>query len=212
MYYHVMGGGGGTCVALIRHAWSTRQLKRHTHEAHVGYTVVHRVHSYAPSPTLMPTLVPTVPCTRRYIDAGVYTRKAKSYAAEAFLKRKRKMKKTAQMSRQAMKHFSAHKKKREEREGSGEAGDIESGEEQKKEEGEGSDGDGDDDGGDGDMFSSFRWGGKSKYGFEPLRYKTEEVGRLRDLTAEKRGVLEKGVRLQVDCMRPHSSVATTVSD
>lgn len=61
-------------------------------------------------------------------------------------------------------------------------------------------------------FASFRWGSRGKFGDSPRReYRTEDVGRLKDLVGAKRKGGET-VRLKVECLRPPDSVVTTVSE
>ena len=60
-------------------------------------------------------------------------------------------------------------------------------------------------------FSSFRWGSKGIFSDSPRReYRTDDVGRLKDLVGGKRKVGGE-VRLKVECLRPLDSVVTTVS-
>lgn len=68
-----------------------------------------------------------------------------------------------------------------------------------------------DDANDDRVGFSLRRGSKGIFGDSPRReYKTDDVGRLRDLVGAKRKVGGE-VRLKVECVRPLDSVVTTVS-
>lgn len=64
--------------------------------------------------------------------------------------------------------------------------------------------------GDGTVFASFQVGKWKAQGFKSLeRYSTEDVGRMKDLVVSG-GLMGKKTRLQVECLRPVTSVTTTV--
>ena len=68
---------------------------------------------------------------------------------------------------------------------------------------------GDGDGEDDDLtFTSFQWANWRAQGFRSLeKYKVDDVGRMEDLVVTKD---RRDIRLQVECLRPATSVATTV--
>lgn len=151
----------------------------------------------------------------------MYAGKRRGSTSKALRERKRKIKDAAHKSRQVLKKWaSSGGDTRGDESGKGLAGDSDMDEEEEEEE----EGDEEDEGAEEEeeelgggrkefMFSSFRWSNRGKFGFDSRKrkYETDDVGRLRDLVSERRKG-KREMRLKVECLRPPTSVTTTVSD
>lgn len=145
----------------------------------------------------------TLPASARFVEVAVFTGEQKDLKFGALREGKRKLKDKGRkaFSKLSSGRHSDHNQKDAKAAEGDDAGSLSS---------SSSSSSSDDEGGFSISPFSFR-SDSSKFRFDPKRkYELDDVGRLRDLVESKHRD-QPEVRLQAECVRPPSSVATTVS-